>query len=198
MGMLFLKENRVVLSEGCMDISEVKTLYNRDKTETKKFFNDVLTYIYWVYSKDSVCANKYPEDRKKFVIANFLPSRNYKEFEEHKHVRELIVMYNDLEKTLTERFYDDLKGDMEEMLNYLRNIPWTKKIKIEKDVDVYVGGESHKVRVDANLDHDNSDTKVSALSKAEKLIDLEEKLKLKIFKEIKEKSGTRRKLFENA
>jgi len=85
---------------------------------------------------------------------------------------------------------------MDEMVKYLNGIPWTKKLKIKQEVVVYIGAEPHEVMVDTTIDYDNSETKLAAISRSDKLFDLEAKLKLKVFQERKEKKGNRRRLFE--
>lgn len=197
MAFLTVIQDKVQPKEGAMELQAVKDLYNRDKTDSKKFFNDCITYIYWVYSKESICANKYPEDRKRFVIANFLPTRKIEDFDSHKHVVAVIDLYNELNLTLSERFYEDLKRDMEEMLNHLRSIPWTRKKAIEKNVEVYIKGEPFNTPVKVEIEHDNSEEKLACITRAEKIIDLEEKLKAKVYKEQKEKKGgVQRRKFE--
>lgn len=197
MSFLVITDNKIELVVGAEKLPAIEELISRDRSEGKKFIRDAYTYIYYVYSPDSICRNKYPEDRKQFVINNFLPSRKKEDFEENKYVKAVIEVYNDLNLSLSERFYNDLKSDMEEMLIYLRNIPWTKKLKINQEVEVMVGAELQKIMVNVTIDHDNSQAKLDAIARAEKIIDLEEKLKDKVAKELKEKTVKKRRLFEN-
>ena len=184
MSFLYIKDGVVLPTEEGKTIPQLKALYNADKTESKRFYNDALTYIYFVYKKEGVYDDMYESMRKKTVINRHLPKREEKQFEENKRVRELIQEYLDRQLTKNERLLYKLEKDIDNLLERISSIPYTKNVKATVP---HLNEKGEQVMVSAIIEIDNSEEKDKSIRLAEKLVDYGDKLRNKILKEKVEK-----------
>lgn len=193
MSFLVLNNGKVEFTEEGKTLPAVIELYNSDKRVNKKFVDDSATYIFYVYKNDGVYENKLPQARRQMVIEKHLPERTIKDFENNRIVKSLIALYIELEYTPVEQLYLGLKRDIEDLLKRVGNIEYEKKILVEWDSEVE-GGETRHFKEWVTMD--NSAEKEKAMNLATKLIDFDEKLKAKIYKEKKEKRQSGVALFD--
>ena len=194
MSFLELKNGKVEFTEEGKTLPSVIELYNSDKRIIKKFVDDTATYIFYSYKNGGVYENKLPNARKQMVIDKHLPERTIKDFENNRIVKSIIALFIELEYTPVEQLYLGLKRDIEDLLKRVSNIEYEKNILVEWDSEVD-GGETRHFKQWVLMD--NSAEKEKAMTLATKLIDFDEKLKAKIYKEKKEKRQTGIALFDN-
>ena len=193
--MLYLEKERVQITEEGMMLPEVKEIWNRDKHSAKPYFNKVITYLFWMYKKDGEYQN-HPIKRRMELAGN-MAGVNPKDMEDCPHIRKLISAYVENETTLTERLYLGIKKDINDILEYVKDIPFVVKEKVEVDVDVpkFAGSTDtvkHTIKVEVEVD--NTEKKWKAMERADKLIDFEEKIRKKVIKEAQlKRSGETRK-----
>jgi len=193
--MSFLVYDEVTEKVSCtpegMLLEEVQDLYNSDKRgDNKPWFNKCITYIYHVYKKDHIFSNSSLPVRRKKVCKDLMNDIDPDKFESNERVKALIKRYVNEQYTPSEWFYEGIKQDMLALKQHIRNIPFHKDIKVKKTVEVSLfDGEKEiqrSVEVDIDEKMDNSKEKMDALKRANELLDLEEKIRLKIIKENKE------------
>lgn len=195
MSFLVLNNGKVEFTEEGKTLPAVIELYNSDKRVNKKFVDDSATYIFYVYKNGGVYENKLPQARKQMVIEKHLPERSIKDFENNRIVKSLIALYVELEYTPVEQLYLGLKRDIEDLLKRVGNIEYEKKVLVEWDSETSIGEVKHFKEW---VLMDNSAEKEKAMNLATKLIDFDEKLKAKIYKEKKDKRKNTNALFDTS
>ena len=193
MSFLTLNNGKVEFTEEGKTLPAVIELYNRDKHVNKRFVEDTATYIFYTYKREGVYQNKLPQSKKQYVINKHLPDRKVDDFEKNITVKTLIDLYIELEFTPLEQLYEGLKRDIEDLLKRVSNIEYEKKILVEWDSEVE-GGETRHFKQWVLMD--NSAEKEKAMNLAIKLVDFDEKLKVKVYKENKEKRKSGSTLFD--
>ncbi len=190
MSFLYIEEGVVKVTEEGMALPAIDALYRTDKTDRKRYFNDCMKYVFFVYKKDGVYKDMMLTHRRKIVINRHFEKRKEDEFENNLKVQGVIEEYMQRQHTKMERFYYKLENDIEKLLERIHDIPYTKKVKakvpFEKDGEVTM--------VQAEIEIENYEEKSKAMMLADKLVDYEEKLRGKILKEkieIKKKDSTR-------
>ena len=195
---LYLKEGEVKVTEEGMCHSVVKALYNRDKrSASKPYFYKCMTYIYWAYYTEGEYRNK-PIKKRKELSAEHAKSK-WTELEDDKYLMDVIDFYIDIQTTKSERLLIGIGNDIDELLELIKKIPFTKEIKIEVDIDIPLHAETSEVtrkRITTTVEHSNSEEKFKAISMSDKLIDYEDKLKKKVMKEVNRKKGGQKRMFE--
>lgn len=190
---LYIEDGIVKVTEEGMDLPVVRDLYNADKTKTKKFFMDSLKYTYYVYKKNGVYDGIFEGYRKKMVVERHLPGREIQHFEDNKRVRALITEFQNLQLTKIERFYYQLEKDIEQLIERIHSIPYTRKVKAR--IPVEQDGET--TYVEQMVEMENYKEKTEAIMTAEKLIDYEGKLRDKILKDkTSKKKKSSQRLFD--
>ncbi len=174
------------------EIPQVKEVYNADKTLGKKFFHDVLKYIYLVYKREGVYSTFFENERIRLVLDRHFEKRKVEDFEDSKKVRALILEYQNNQFTKMERFYYQLEKDIEMLMERISSIPYTKKVKIQ--VPLEQNGET--TLVETIVEMENFEEKSKAIMSAERLVDYEQKLKDKIFREKKTMKKENTRLFD--
>lgn len=193
MPFLELKDRVVDATEEGKELSSVQDLYNADKTASKKFYHDALKYIYFVYKADGVYSNMFESSRKNHVILKHFEKREIKDFEANIRVKAVIKDYLDLQLTKTKRLYYRLEKDMEDLLDRISKIPYTRKVKVKVPVE----GNDGKTEVATEIEIENYEEKAKAMLMADKLIDYEAKIKAKIFREeVASKKNSTTRLFD--
>lgn len=194
MSFLYMEDGKVFPTEEGKELPAVKALYNADKTEGKRFYNDALIYIFFVYKKDGVYHDMYETMRKKTVLQRHLPKREEKHFEENKRVAELIDEYLQRQFTKTERLLYKLEKDIDALLERISSIPYTKTVKAKIP---YTNENGDITQVPAEIELDNSEEKDKSMRLAEKLVDYGDKLRTKILKEqIEKRKSSGQRLFD--
>lgn len=190
MGFLSLVNKQVVLSPEAEEFPEIVRLRNSDKTKGKKFFNSCLVYIYHTYSFDHVMNNMLPMERRRRVCETYLNGESYEKYEKNQRVRAVIELFMDDEYSINERFYQGIKNDMEQLMNHLNNIPWERKMMIEKPLVVKhpETNDDIEVTIKDEIIVDNSAEKMAALDKAKKLMGIMSELEKSIKEERKGKN----------
>lgn len=204
--MSWLKQNEKtgiieVLPEA-MAFDKVKAVYNADKTSDKKDFQKIITWIYHVYKSEHPLENLFPSERKKRVIVEFFGGEDVSDFEKSKKVQDMITLYKKDSMLPSERFYQNLQQDMEDIQEHLQSIKMTKIINDEIKITVeYVNDKGEIVETEARAKHpvvvDNSKEKLDVIKRADDLLQLEEKFRLRMKKE-RQKKENRGYLFDNA
>jgi len=190
-------ENRVCIKPEAVSIPEVQKIYKKDRrNETKPYFNKVITYVYHCYAPDHAFSNSFPEQRRRRVADVYFNGDDVLSLEDDKDVRALIDAFKHDCMGPSERFYENLKKDMEDLINYIQTIPMFTEIKVEKSVPVkYVDneGQLHETTVDVKVpvSHDNSKIKMDAIKRADELLELEEKMRQRVKSEKRKKKQTR-------
>lgn len=169
----------------------VINLKQLDSTKDGSDFSKWITYAYHMYKRDHKLANFSNRDRLQRVQAIYFSGEDISTIETQDAFKDFKLTFLDLQHTVTSRFIENLKQDMEELLTHIRNIPLTKKELVP--IDVKEGKITFKV--DRWIDVDNSDEKFKALKNADNILTLYDKFAEKLKAEQrdeKRKSGSRR------
>ena len=191
MELLYLdKHGKVRLTHQGGEVKELKELYSTDRSSGKKFFNNTITYMYWVYG-NSIYKNMELKKRKEIVLNNHVERNKYSDLESFEKVRLCIEKYRQLTFTTTERLYLNLLEGLDEYIVELNKIPY-KKHGIRKET---INGDVKEIEVELS----NMDEKSKAYKSIIDMLEYKEQLD-KIMKKDKNKisRGNReRKLFED-
>lgn len=191
--MLFFEGSKVGITPEGENLPEVIQLKKRED----KDFKDILTYIYFVYSKETIYHNKLPSERRDLVFRDYIGGKSRsKDFEDNRYIRDVIKRYLDLQFTPTELLYNRICKEIEDLLNYISSIPYEKEENIMIDVETEENGEKIIKKKKVRVKTDNSEEKGKALQLAEKLLSYEEKLKSKVMKEISNKKKSSERIFD--
>lgn len=180
MSFLFLKDGDVLPTEEGALIPQLKAVYNADKTEGKRFYKDVLLYVYFVYNQSHTYRDMFEDYRKKVVIERHLPKRKTEDFESNSRVAALINEYLERQLSKSERLLYQLEKDMESLLKRVSSIPYTKKVKTKIK---WVNPEGEETLIPVEVEMDNSEEKEKTIRLAERMIDYADKLRAKVVKE---------------
>lgn len=168
------------------DIVEVVKLHNKDKTQGRVFYNKVLTYTYYVYSKNSVYVNMLPRERMKYVSDVHLNGYDYRKIEDDKVARAFIDRYIKLTKTITRQLFDALDKDIDELLLRIKDIPYVKRKRIKMVIDIpeYKGSDVLVPYEFSDIvEIENYKEKSAAIREADTLMEYREKLRKIVEKE---------------
>jgi len=196
MSFIVLNNGKAEFTKEGQTLPAVIELYNSDKHVIKKLVDDTATYIFYVYKNDGVYENKLPQARRQMVIEKHLLERSIKDFENNRIIKSIINLYIELQYTPVEQLYLGLKRDIEDLLKRVGNIEYEKEVMVEFEAEVVVNNEKEVKHFKQRIMMDNSSEKEKAMSLATKLIDFDEKLKAKIYKEKKEKRHSGTALFD--
>jgi hypothetical protein len=196
MSFLVLNNGKVEFTEEGKTLPAVIELNNRDKHQDKRFFDDTATYIFYVYKKEGVYTNKLPTAKRQYVIEKHLPNRKVSDFENNITVKKIIDLYIELQFTPVEQLGEGLKRDIEDLLKRVGNIEYEKEVMVEFDAEVIINNEKEVKHFRQKVVMDNSAEKDKAMATALKLMDFDEKLTVRIFKEKKDKKRTGLALFD--
>lgn len=127
--MIFECKNDIVsISEHGKDIPEFKALYSRDATENKEMWYKTITYIYFVYCRDSVYHEVLPTYRKQLVCVDRLKEKGtfWKLFENDKDVRRAIEKFIELSTSPKEKLYLEAVTKIEEYIEFWKDTKISK------------------------------------------------------------------------
>ena len=134
-----IKTHTVKAGEALLTVSEFRELNNKDKVTQKKWFNDVITFIFFVYSKSKENPYKNLPSKEAAILTleqkMVVENRKLKDFLEHDKVKACIIAYNKLIKTRTERIRDDLLQEMDETIDRLRKLPQQRRLKVTVEIE---------------------------------------------------------------
>ncbi len=197
MEVLELKDEEVRVIEEAEGLPQIKKLKTRIM-QNKKFFNDIIRYVFYLHSRKSPFRDRPPEERRQKIMKTFFSTRNKRDFENSKGYNEFLEWYLDFTKSYKEKMYENHLADIEQMGINMSKIPFTRKKKIIKTVKVKHEKEWFDIDVDTEIEIDNTAEKLASLDLMTKLIEKEEFLKKKIEEEyIKgSKKVAERRLFD--
>ena len=167
------KDNSIKCTREGELLPEVINLSKSDRNAGKKFVRDALKYVYHVYKREHMFSNNAVIHRKKKVIDMFLPDRKQNDFEGNKNVQALIKRYIDEEYLPVEWYYEGIKNDLKQLQEDIGNIP--KKHTITVEYRQEEDGPLLKKKIEIS----NWKERWTAMQEAEKLIDMEERIKQK-------------------
>lgn len=189
MPFLKLKEGKVICTEEGMSLTEVKRIFNNDKTsaEEKRFFNDTITAIYFIYTPRGIYWNKSIEERISIINSDHLIGRTWDTIISKKGVRELVFKYVDLTHTINDKLEDGLKSDINALLNTLKEVPAEISLTLSQHEEVLCDDEIvRKVKIEHKVKIPNFTGKKSlwdtSLSLSRALKEIQENLKQEAIK----------------
>ena len=152
-----LINNKVVVTDQAFMCESLKKLHDADKSKKKTAWSKAITYLFFVYDKNSQYKNVLLNDRKKMVSEDIIQDVDYWEkIESHKEFIPIIDRYQNLQFTYNERLLDGAKKKIEEYLSFWR---------------------------ETSIDKDNHKLLKETLEGSESLLKLQERLERMISKE---------------
>lgn len=183
------KEGKVTITDQALKNTPFYLLNKGDRSEDKKLFNDAVTFIFFMYSRESIYARRTPYQRESMILANvFHKDESFlKKLERLPGYNEAVEFFKEHQFSEEEWAFEQWKSDVDDYLSYLRKIPYT--ITVKKNMD--------GVLVDTEID--NSSVKMPAVKHFAELIELGKKLSDRV-KESKKSSAVgkrEKKMFED-
>lgn len=172
----------------------VTDLMAQDQSKDKKNFDRWITYAYHMYKRDHAFSNFGPGERAQRVSSMYFLGEDISDIETINAFKDFKLVYMDMQHTVTSRFIENIKKDMEGLLEYIHKIPLSKSVLVQLDVP----DGNVMVKVEKWMDIDNSKEKFDALKRAEDILNLLSKLTLKMKEEQREekKKGGSRRMFD--
>jgi len=189
----YLPSGKVVLDSGADKIPEVKKLYSSDKTAGKVYFNNALTYTYFMYRKGSRFESMFPKKRAAEVCKIYFQDREaWKKYEENKTYQEFRDYYIKLQYSTKEQAVHSVLKEIEELIIELQTIKFWVDDIIEVEVTVEIPkfeGSTEMVkkniRQKQKIKRDNKEEKLKAITAIDTLLKQEARFKLSIKEDIK-------------
>ena len=168
MSFLVLRDNKVRCTEEGFTLKEVKKVWNNDKTgKEKKYFNDVITAIFYIYKPRGVFWNKSVQERIEKVDRDYLPNSKWAELYKRDGVEELVKIFIELSYTINEIMIEKVKSRAVEFISYLYDIPLSIKKKIKRGEEVLdEEGKLFKITVEKTIDIPNIEANKEAYEMA--------------------------------
>ena len=158
----------------------------------KKFKDDALTFIYYMYNENSVYKELLPSQRRKYVAERHLQGVDVEEIEKDEDVQKFIKIYNEIQLSREERLRQKVQRDMDDLLDRLSDIKFSKTVLVNVDVEVDGNIITKKVPVEI----DNSKEKGDALKLSETLIELSKKLEVMVKGQTNKKKEQKVRLYD--
>lgn len=183
-------------------IPEIKDLYSADKQDSSKpFFNQVITYAYYMWVNGGPYSNFSPGARDKQVCSRHLQGVSSDRFFKSQKAKAFIEFYKDSQMTVLERSIESIKKDIEDTIKELNNIPKKKIITIEVEIDIPRSENSFdtvKYPIKTQVDFDNTKEKLESYKTLDQLfINLDKLEKRALEQSMKgKKEQTARSLFD--
>lgn len=178
MELLYLDDNgQVLVATEAESYPEVQALRSGSIP-----FPKVIKYVYHTYSPGHPLSGySWIERSTKVCRTYFSDDETPEYFEKDKIVKAFIKRYVEDTLTSSERFYEKLKKDMDDLKEHISNIPFSHKKSVAKDtiVKVLVSGKKveGKLYESVEIEIDNSQEKLDAIKRAAELITMEEKIR---------------------
>lgn len=184
MSFLRYENGKIEIEDDAMTIPEIKKLYAHDKV----FFGEAIIYLYWMYKRGGIYKQKLPRQRQEIIKQNYLSRYTPEEIEKNIFFKNLKKYYIEDQHTTAEIFYENLKRDMQDLLDHISSIPFKKKAILTSNVEVDLpGGKKHTIFAQTEVEMDNSEEKAKAIGLADKLLIMDEKLASRIKNDESEK-----------
>lgn len=158
----------------------------------KKFKEEALTFIYYMYNENSVYKELLPSQRRKYVSERHLQGYSVEEIEKDEDVQKFIDIYNEIQLSREERLRQKVQEDMDDLLDRLSNIKFSKTVIVNVEVEEKGSTVTKKVSVEI----DNSKEKGEALKLAETLIELSKKLEIMVKGQTNKKKEQKIRLYD--
>lgn len=146
---LEVSSKQVICSPEGLTRPEVQKVFSADKTKDKSHFNAVITGIYWIFTPRNIYWNKSLADRIRIVNDDYLSvfGTTWEKLSKDSNVKAFSDRYTDLCTTINDRADQNLRSDLDALIEALNNVPTT----IEKDIEVNAefpceDGKTHKCR----------------------------------------------------
>jgi hypothetical protein len=195
-----IEEAKIVIDPEAMVFKEVKKLWDSDISENKSYFNKVITWIYHVYKSEHAFESYLPGERKEKVQSVYFKGENVSEIENDPNVQAVIKIYSKDCMTTIERFYQNVQKDIEDLYEHIQSIKMFHLVKQQVEITVEYTNDSGeivetKAKAKLPIKVDNSKEKLNAISQAQALMQLEQKLRIDLKKE-RNKNQNQRRLFD--
>lgn len=179
-------DGKIGVIEEAKNLKEVKALWDYDRTRSKLSYNKYITYIFYVYREDGIYKNLFLATRKRQTCVNQLKIKEteWEQIEAIAEVQGLITWYLQHSLNKEEQLLVALDKDIDDYLQYLKNI---KYIKFERIVEKDSDGVENIIRRDI----DNSVEKMRAIKNSKDLIIYRNELK-KLVKSSGKSKGNRK------
>lgn len=179
---LYLEDKEVKITEAGMREPTVIELWNSDKrSRSKPFFHKCMTYIYFMYKPDGDYKNLTPSRRLEKSLEQ--AGLSFNQIDGNKRLKAVIDEYIDQTTTLNMRLYEAIKQDVEDIIERIKNVPSTRKVKFETKHTTLVEGKEIEIPIKTWVDVDNWEEKSKAVKNAEQLIDFEDRIRKKVMKD---------------
>lgn len=164
-----------ILPEAMM-LKELDDLYKSDHSPAKESWKKWIKYIYFVYKKDGVFSGDLLAEKRKEVCIRFFPDRAPDYFESNPKIRAVSKLFVNKQFTHWEKLYEKWKEDVDSFIQYLVDVPYTRKIKGDAEGS-------------PELTIPNIDEKVKAQKAIRDLVDTGKGIESMIYQEKKDKAG---------
>jgi len=182
-------EGEVVICDIAKNIQEVVSL----KKEGPAFFRNAITFIYWMYNEESIYREMLHSQRKTYICKRHLAGEDPEIYENNVCVKKFINLYEEIQCSREERLRRAVQVDMDDLLNRLSTIKFTKKVQVS--VTVEEKGEDVVKKIFVEID--NSKEKADAMALSLTLINLSRQLELKVKETAKtKKQDQSRRMFD--
>lgn len=157
-------DNKVIVIPEAMELKEIKSLWDSDKTKGKIYFERYIKYIFYVYREEGIYRNQFITTRKRLTCVQQLNIKEteWESIEKNKYVKALIKWYQENSLSKEERLLVALDEDIDHYLKYLMGIKYTTRVREEVMND-------EKMEV-IFRDIDNSTEKMKAIKNSKDLI----------------------------
>ena len=183
------ENGEVKISEQGLRTTPFSSLMKGDRSKDRQRFFDAVTFIFFMYSRNSIYRRRTPMQRKAYIAGNvFKKDLDYLEkLEKMDGFKEAVAFYIEDQYSEEEWAYEQWKQDVEQYIIYLRNIPYVLKVK--KNVDGIL----------VDVDIDNSSVKMPAVKHFAELIELGKKMQERVKESTKTVAMGKRekKMFED-
>jgi ketosteroid isomerase-like protein len=162
MSFLVLQDGKVLLTDEGKMLVLVQKLQKADRTQDKKWFNDMLKGLYFIYKPETMF-DELEHETKILEVSSKMLERPWREHIKNKDLKQLAKFYQDTVTTQNMRNLRGMETDMEIFKRHISKIPMEKSMNIDRDVE-YVddNGEKRTARIQKRLTVINSDEKQMA------------------------------------
>lgn len=178
----------VVVDDAHKVKGELRTLYTNDRSASKKFFRDAITYAYFMYMKNSMYKSLFPKDRAKEVsVKYFGDAQKWKKFEYNDAFADFRKYYESIQYDAEERALIALETEIEDMILHLKDVKYfiNDTVDVEIDVPSYDGSEEtirktikKEIQISNYKEKKNALMAIGDIIKTRKL--LKEEIKIKV------------------
>ena len=139
---------RILCSPEAMTRPEVQRVYQGDKSKDKVHFSAVCTAIYWIFKPRNIYWNKSLAERIKIVNEDYLYQfkTTWEQLAKDANVKAFQDCFIDLCTTLNDRADQNLRNDLDALIEALNNVPTSIDIEFEVGAELMCDDKKyHKV-----------------------------------------------------